>query len=115
MLQVDIDGKVARTVHGDPRPSNIYVRQSVVDGAIATGADFMFVNFDWAGHDVAVTYPATPVTAEGPGKLGHLRVITQQLDRAVLLATLRGAAAVDDGSEVLLEAVPAGSRERISQ
>lgn len=80
----------ACTVHGCPRLSNVYVRHSVVDGAPATDADFVFVNFDWGGHDGAATYPAdmaTKTLSYGPGPL---RSITQQFDRQLLLASLRG-------------------------
>lgn len=101
-MQVNVEGTEACSVHGHPRLSNIYVRQSVVNGATATDADFMFVNFDWAGHNGVATYPATVVTKEQHhGDVGPLRSITQQLDREVLLASLRGAAAAADVSNPL--------------
>ena len=87
-----IKGQKARAVHGDLRLRNIYVRQSVVDGAVATAADFMFAGFDSAGHENTAQFPAwlktEAVDIEG---VGPLCSITQDLDRDVLLANLRRA------------------------
>jgi hypothetical protein len=80
-------------VHGDLRLSNIYVRRSIVDdGTAATDADFMFVNFDLAGHDRATQYPAWLSTkAVHMNGVRPLQSITQDVDRAALHASLCGA------------------------
>ncbi len=99
-MQVLIDRKEACSIHGDPRLSNIYVKQRALDGAEATDADFMFVGFHSARRDGSAACPATEVTAATAANTADPAQLTaQERDREMLLASLRGAAAAAAAGE----------------
>ena len=90
-------------MHGDPRPCNIFIRDSVGDGDPADTSVY-FVDFDLAGPEGLVTYPAaldvgpndlkslySAKLSAWPDGAGPGKPITRALDQAVLEMSLRAA------------------------